>query len=37
MALSQTIKDLIATAWTDGYPCLVREQEHDGADTGIGV
>lgn len=23
MPLSQTIKDLISTAWTDGYPCLV--------------
>ena len=30
MALSQTIKDLIATAWTDGYPCLVGTAGTDG-------
>jgi hypothetical protein len=23
MPISQQIKDLIATAWADGYPCLV--------------
>jgi hypothetical protein len=30
MALSQTIKDLIATAWTDGYPCLLGTAGPDG-------
>lgn len=30
MALSQKIKDLIATAWTDGYPCLVGTAGADG-------
>jgi len=30
MALSQKIKDLIASAWTDGYPCLVGTQGPDG-------
>jgi hypothetical protein len=30
MALSQTIKDLIARAWEDGYPCLVGTSGPDG-------
>jgi uncharacterized protein len=30
MALSQKIKDLIASAWTDGYPCLVGTAGVDG-------
>lgn len=30
MALSQKIKDLIACAWEDGYPCLVGTAGPDG-------
>jgi hypothetical protein len=30
MALSQTIKDLITSAWEDGYPCLVGTAGPDG-------
>ncbi len=30
MALSQTIKNLIASAWEDGYPCLVGTAGADG-------
>ena len=30
MALSQTIKDLVTNAWTDGYPCLVGTAGADG-------
>ncbi len=30
MALSQTIKDLIARAWEDGYPCLLGTAGPDG-------
>lgn len=30
MAISQKIKDLITTAWTDGYPCLVGTAGGDG-------
>ena len=30
MALSQKIKDLIASAWVDGYPCLVGTAGADG-------
>ena len=30
MPLSQTIKDLIAKAWEDGYPCLVGTAGKDG-------
>lgn len=30
MPLSQTVKDLIAKAWEDGYPCLVGTAGADG-------
>ena len=30
MPLSQKIKDLLTTAWTDGYPCLVGTAGADG-------
>lgn len=30
MALSDTIKNLIANAWVDGYPCLVGTSGKDG-------
>lgn len=30
MALSRTIKDMIASAWADGYPCLVGTVGPDG-------
>jgi hypothetical protein len=34
MALSQTIKNLINNAWTDGYPCLLANAGGNGPNIG---